>query len=342
MRALAVSDLHLTDRPSDEYRWRVFDQVHEIANEVGATDLFILGDLTEFKDYHSSALVNRVVDSLARSRKGTRIAQVHILKGNHDGVDKDTPYFRFLRHIPWCTFYVDPTVIDVGKYTTLLLPHTREHEKDWKGLEFGAASHIFLHGTISGSVAETGHILEQGIPADLFKGLRNTKVLAGDIHVPQTVHGCVEYVGAPYPIRFGDSFQGRAVFIDGMKVKSYPLENIRKPTLTCSATRMDAEIKSLRKGDQVKILLTLSESQLGQFHDLKQEVVEAVGKTGATVSKVQLVKVNEVKSKKPQLPTAKALNKTPIGELRTYCKRNKVTDEVQSLGESILKGELDG
>lgn len=334
MRALLVSDLHETDRPSDEYRWRVFDQVAELSVEHGVNDLYILGDLTEFKDYHSSALVNRMVEALYQVRRRSRINLIHILKGNHDGIDRDTPYFKFLRRIPWCRFYVEPTVVEEGKDTVLLLPHTTKPEEDWKEVELGNATHIFLHGTVSGAVSESGHKMG-GIPIELFKGLR-CKILAGDIHVPQKVGGIVEYVGAPYPIRFGDSFQPRAVLLDGRKVVTLPLENIRKPTLHCTATSMDPGFSELGPGDQVKVVIELAESQLGEFHRLKQKAAKRVAAKKATLSKTQLMKLQ---SKKPRLKTAGRTTTTvrkPIDELRRYCKRNAVPEHIQEVGEHIL------
>jgi predicted phosphodiesterase len=332
MFALIVSDLHLTDRPSDEYRWKVFDQLAELSKEHGANDLYILGDITEFKDYHSSALVNRIVDTLYTLRRNSRINMIRILKGNHDGVDKDTPYFRFMRRIPWCEFYVIPTFIEEGKDTILMLPHTTTPVKDWEKIEFGNATHIFFHGTVTGAVSESGHVLT-GIPIDMLKGLRSL-ILAGDIHVPQKVGGVVEYVGAPYHIRFGDSFEPRAVLLKGKNVLSMPLHNIRKPTLHCTGTRFDEGFSDLGKGDQVRVVIELSESELGDFHKIKQEAAKKVAATGAILSKVQMTKVV---SKKPVLKTSvKKKSRTPIEELHRYCKRFAVPDHIQEVGESFL------
>lgn len=335
MHALIASDLHLTDRPNDEYRWKIFDQVAQLSNELGIQDFYALGDLTEYRDYHSSALVNRIVDSLYHLRRRSRINQIRILKGNHDGVAKDTPFFKFLRRLPWCSFYTEPTMVEEGKDTLLFLPHTNSPEEDWKDLELGNASHIFIHGTVTGAVSETGHELT-GIPVSLFKGLRCC-VLAGDIHVPQRVAKVVEYVGAPYPIRFGDSFEPRVVLLEDRKITSLLLDNIHKPTLRCSATRMDKGFSSLRPGDQVKVIIELAESELGEFHKLKQEAMKKVTAAKAILGKVQLERIG---SKKPRLKTSKeskrGTTRTPLDELRRYCNRNAVPEHIQEVGEHIL------
>lgn len=333
MDGLFVSDLHLTDRPEDEYRWALFPQLRDLSNEHGITDLYLLGDLTEHKDYHSSRLVNRLVDALYWLRRHSRIAEVHVLKGNHDGLDPTRPYFLFLRRIPWCKFYHEPTWVDKGKDTLLFLPHTRNALEDWKEIELGNASHIFIHGSVKGAVSESGMQLD-GIPVDLFKGLRAC-ILAGDIHVPQTVGRCVEYVGAPYPIRFGDTFEPRALWLKGNKRISLPLKNIRKLTITVNAMTLGDEFDTIQRGDQVKVIIELRDSELGDFHGIKKAVSETVDLCGGELLKVQLVRKA---SGKPRIKTKQPSKATsPVEELEVFCKRNKVDESLSELGELLLK-----
>ena len=336
MRAVVVSDLHLTDRISDEYRWKVFEQIAEISNRLGVNDLLILGDLTEFKDYHSSLLVNKVVDFLYRLRKVSRIIQVRILKGNHDGVDTDTPYFKFLNRIPWCTFYTEPTWEEIGKHTYLYLPHTRNPEKDWKDVPLGEASHIFIHGTVTGAVSETGRSLE-GIPLSMFRGLRSL-ILAGDIHVPQRVGKLVEYVGAPYPIRFGDEFSPRAIVLDGTKTSSEPLKNIRKATLRVTEDELPKkDLKGLGKGDRAKLVITLHESSLGDFHKIKKACAAQLEEIGVHLERVQLEKLQTVKPiPKPLLSKS---TRTDKEEFDLFCTRNKVDRRTREIGTELIEGD---
>ncbi|MGH7239128.1 MAG: hypothetical protein ACREHG_03570, partial [Candidatus Saccharimonadales bacterium] len=61
MRALFFSDPHFTDREQDAYRWKVFPFLHHVEALYGEIDLLAcLGDLTDHKDCHSSALLHRV------------------------------------------------------------------------------------------------------------------------------------------------------------------------------------------------------------------------------------------------------------------------------------------
>lgn len=333
MDGLLASDLHLTDRTQDEYRWLIFNQLRDFSNEHAMSDLYLLGDLTEFKDFHSSRLVNRLVDALYWMRRNSRIAQVHILKGNHDGLDPDTPYFKFLRRIPWINFYVDPTWVERGKDTLFFLPHTRNAEEDWKDLELGNASHIFIHGAVKGAVSESGMELD-GIPLDMFRGLR-CMILAGDIHVPQVVGGKVEYVGAPYPIRFGDTFQPRVLMLRNNKKISLPLDNIRKLTFTMVSGGWTTTPLDIKRGDQVKVIISLLDSEMGEFHKLKQEAIKAVEREGGVLMKVQL---ERRMGKKPVIKAKRASNATtPAQELEVFCRRNRVDQSLAEVGQAILE-----
>ena len=94
MRPLIFTDIHLTDNPREEYRWRVFDDaIVQFLFLKKATDIMILGDLTDRKDNHSASLVNRLVRNVKRLAE---LAPVTVLMGNHDYLDPINPFFGFL------------------------------------------------------------------------------------------------------------------------------------------------------------------------------------------------------------------------------------------------------
>lgn len=336
MQGIFISDLHLTERPEDHYRWEVFGQVAELSNKHKITNLFVLGDLTESKDYHSSRLVNMIVDSFYLLRKTSKINHVYFLKGNHDGIDPDTPYFNFMRRMPWAFFYTKPTHVRIeGEEDLLFLPHTRDPDTEWGGLEMQEMDYIFLHGTVTGAVAETGQKMQHGISLDWFTGC-NATILAGDIHVPQKI-GPVEYVGAPYPIRFGDEYQGRAlVFKDGKRIEC-PLDNIRKLTLRLEGTTEKAAkdfAKKVREGDHVKFVIVLADSELGDWQEKKKWCADFCASKGALLEKTQLERIAAPVSKKPAL---KIKVRTPEESLRLFCKTNTVDATIAEVGLEILK-----
>ena len=333
MNALVVSDLHFTDRPFDQYRFKVFEQLAELSKTHGADTLLVLGDLCEFKDNHSALLVNKIVDGFYGLRKTSRINEIFFMSGNHDYTNPQQPYFHFMRRLPWAKFFTEPTRIDRGTETWLFLPHTRDPEKAWKDVELGEASHIFLHGTMTGAVSETGMKLE-GISSAWFKGLRCT-ILAGDIHVPQKV-GNVEYVGAPYPIRFGDTFQGRALLLKGKGIIDCPLQNIRKVTLRLEGTEL-SQSSDVRKGDHVRVIIALSDSEMGDWQEAKKGAANFCEARGAVLMKVQLERIAKVEKAGSKKPVIKIKQRTPEESLALYCKTQGVDEALAEMGQSLLR-----
>lgn len=337
MNALLISDLHLTDRPHDEYRWKVFMQAAELSRKYELSDLFVLGDVTEFKDFHSSKLVNQIVDSFYVLRKISPIKEVHFLKGNHDGLDPAHPYFHFLRRLPWAHFYVEPSWIEKGKKRILFLPHTKHPEEEWPEVAMMAADYIFLHGTMTGARSENGQELE-GLSGEWFKKVpRTSSIYAGDIHVPQRV-GQVEYVGAPYPIRFGDSFQGRAIALVNDKRIDCPLDNLRKITLTLKTApgiKLEKDwSKAVRPGDQAKVIIALTDAEMGEWQARKQWVMDFCTAHELSLQKLQLERLQPLPSKKP---TLRLKQRTPEESVQAYCRTNSIDPALERVGLRLLQ-----
>ena len=90
MSYLLIGDPHLSDRPRDDYRFALFDQVRVWQDIHKPQATFLLGDLTHEKDRHSAALVNKTVEGILKLKP-----PVFILKGNHDYIDPENPFFKF-------------------------------------------------------------------------------------------------------------------------------------------------------------------------------------------------------------------------------------------------------
>ena len=104
MSILLIGDTHLTDKPRDAYRFGIFEWIAKQQAKYKPEATFIMGDLCDAKDRHSAALVNRLVDEL-----GT-LNEVYILMGNHDYIDHNTPFFKFLSKLEGVHFVTKPCV----------------------------------------------------------------------------------------------------------------------------------------------------------------------------------------------------------------------------------------
>jgi hypothetical protein len=312
----------------DEYRWKLFEHLEQVFANGMLDSLWVLGDLTEFKDYHSSRLVNRIIDSFWRLRTKTKLNEIHIVKGNHDGVDPNTPYFLFLNRIPWIRFYHKPTVIDFKGEKIAVLPHSTKPEEDWGEIELGNPSFILTHATFSGAEGENGVRLS-GLPPDLFDGIR-AKVFSGDIHVPQKV-GRVEYIGSPYPIRFGDSFEGRTITFPLGKRKDIPLPNIRKAKARIRSVE-DLKAVSLSKGDMLKVELELRESEIGRWHKEKRDILNWCKRKGIILAGIEL---KRSKLKRMRVGV-KFQAETPGKIVERYCRARDVDASLTQIGVDLV------
>lgn len=320
--AILVSDLHLTDNPRDEYRWGLFDFLLQECRRLQTKDVLILGDLTDAKDYHSASLVNRIVENLDTI---SSYAQVTVLRGNHDGTDPEKPYFRFLNHLEAVDFIAAPERRD----GILLLPHSRDPVEEWGHLDMTGVT-VLAHATVTGAVAEAGVQLA-GVPRSLFAAAK--QVISGDVHVPQKI-GNVEYVGAPYPIRFGDKFVGRCLaFKDGVRQPDLHYQTLARRTLRLAAPRQVRDA-GLRPGDQVKVELHLDPGLALSWEKQRAEVIRICAELKLELCGLSLhVEKPTTEKRAAQAATHRRTDEELV---RDFCDREKIGEELEELGRTIL------
>lgn len=331
MKALFTSDIHLSSRPRDEYRWNIFPWLRTQALNRQVSDIFLLGDLTDLKDNHSNLFLNRIVDSLRELQSATG-ADLHLLKGNHDFSDPEAPLLRFLAEAP-LRFYPRPESIRTKSGArVLLLPNSRSPDSEWKKLEFSGYDFVLLHQTFDGAEAENGTKMQSALQATRFRDIESV-FISGDIHVPQRV-GPVVYCGSPHPIRFGDSFQPRVLYWNGEELRSIKRVTLRKAILE---VRSLAELKKtdLTEGDQVKVIFELPRSRFGEWADVRQEVERLASSLGWILASVELREAGSMTNKK--LREAAPSSRVEPKELLTlFCEANKIPATVAKAGFRLI------
>ncbi len=333
---LLISDLHLTDRPQDDYRFGIFPWVMARTEEYKIDVLEILGDLTDQWDNHPARLVNKIVRELFEV--SVYIKEVRVLKGNHDYVSPDKPFFEFLTDIPGLMFIKDPMVIG----NSLYLPHVRDlslldkHKKD-----INAAKYIFMHQTMYGAVASNGYKLP-GLDPEIFKKTK-AKIYSGDIHVPQTL-GKVTYVGSPYTVHFNDTFYPRAIYINDKgqeTVLNFDNCLIRR-TLTIENVNDIYENGELEPGDQVKIKMRLPQEEMVSWPNYRKEILKVCEELKLQVFGIKL-ELDKKKSKRVRLDSednTHRVSKDPTKILHGYCKKNDVPRDLEQAGKRLLKEDV--
>jgi DNA repair exonuclease SbcCD nuclease subunit len=229
MKIVVTSDWQLSQNPRDAYRLEFLYWLrNDIIRERNIKLLLFCGDLTEEKEGFGAEFVNHI----ARWFNKLPCPAVFIV-GNHDYVDQDLPFFRFLRYVSKAelSFIEKPTFSDhISNLLTsaLYLPYTRDYKRDWQRVlpdELARTKLIFTHNTFSGAISESGIALD-GIPISAMP--KTVRIFAGDVHVPQTL-GNIVYVGAPYTVDFGDKFAGRVLVLDYRDADHFVSESVLYP-----------------------------------------------------------------------------------------------------------------
>lgn len=336
---ILLSDLHLTSAPADEYRFGIFEwlQGQIVDRDVGL--VLIGGDLTDRKDNHPADLANSIVEELAGLNSTG--ANVVVMKGNHDYLDPNCPYFRFLNYVNDLTFVTNPVTLEFNGNNILLLPHTRTPTSDWKDLiqdiESPDTHMILLHQTIEGAKASNGMEME-GISSKMFAGA-NARCYSGDIHVPQKI-GKVEYVGSPYRIHFGDSFDARCLLIgpDWQEDLHYPC--LKKHTILIKDPEELRGLDCVSEGDQVKVRVQIPKSRFVEWPNIKkqvQEICEKLGldsRGGVEVLELKRGRLHSEDSTDPAtvLPSRKSAKEV----FERFCTRERVAGYLKEVGKELL------
>src|ERR1700692_2701397 len=273
---LITSDLHLTDRPRDSYRFGIFPWIARMQRLYDTTATFILGDLTDQKDKHSSALVNRLVDEITGLQP-----PVYILKGNHDFIDPANPFFKFLSCVEGLHFVTDPTWLEEHKVA--LIPHQPDQATFDAacGIIQPDAKAVMCHQTFDGAISEASGARLAGLGASLI-GQKGARVLAGDIHKPQYC-GVVSYVGSPYHVRFGDDYTPRVLLIKDGKEQNLYFDAPRKWSLMVRDEDDILHNENLRSGDQAKITIEMTREEVVEHGAHKKRVLDACKEVGLEV-----------------------------------------------------------
>ncbi len=333
---IITTDLHLTSKPEDVYRIGLFPWLMQKCEKYKVDYVFILGDLTDLKDNHSANLVNDIVYYLTNLSK---FAKVVILKGNHDYIDPDRPFFGFLNKIKNVKFVTRKKhALVLGDDIFMFLPHTKNPIDEWEDCKESMThvDYVMMHQTIKGSLASNGMEMD-GIKKSIFKTCK-ARVFSGDIHVPQTI-GNVEYVGSPYHVHFGDTFKPRVLLVSGATQRDLYYPTVCKHTIRINRPDKLRDWPNLHPKDQVKVRLSLGREEYVDWQKHKREVVDICKELDLDLYGVELEdrKINQKKSKTKQQDMNYISDPNEVFD--KFCKRQKVSKYVRGIGSKLIAGK---
>src|SRR5262245_3677634 len=317
---LAFGDLHLNENPRDAYRHEFMKALPNLISKLGPDRLIILGDLTDEKDRHSAWLVNTLVDYFCVLLQ--KVREIIVLRGNHDYIDEDNPFFAFLRRIERVRFISHPCYL----FGDLFLPHTLDYKTEWQRI----TRHVpvaYSHNTFAGAIGDSGHALSGGIPpTDVPVDI----IVSGDIHYPQ-VTDKVHYAGAPYRIDFGDNFEPRILRRRGNRITSIGVGHLApQKRLLELVSPDDREVRGAQRGDIVKIRVALRYKDVANWADIRQHIAAWAEEEGWVYS------ISPQVHYQPGARTTTATNISDEDLLRQYAKVKGLDKDTLQTGLELL------
>lgn len=340
-RTLITSDLHLTAKPEDKYRFRIFSKMLDMIESSEVVNIVILGDITDEKDRHPSSLVNRIVDNLYAIANHSA-ASIYILCGNHDYIDHNIPFLHFLNNSPKIHYFIRPTLVNFGSsvYCTFIPHQTPLIGGNFDVSEILSSDYIFLHHTFGDAIAANGVKL-RGYPASLFNKCKG-RVISGDVHIPQQV-GNITYVGAPHHTKFGDTYEPRILEIKhNGEMQSIPIKNTRKLILRPESIRhLNNLIEDCEAEDHVKVKFVLGREEFCDWEKYRKATIDLCSKKNLSLFGVEF---NEKEVQNDNLEVSndsKKLDKTISYKndeqiLEEFSEKESLPKEVKIAGKELV------
>lgn len=331
MTTLITSDLHLTDNYDDEYRWDIFKSIIDEIQKNDITKFIILGDLTEEKGFHSAELVNRLIKEFLKLFKTTRLQNIYILKGNHDYLDEKNPFFEFLGNLPNIHFITTPSF--VGNY--FFIPHKKEMGNSFLQEVLGPTKKhniIFMHKSFSGVKLSNNIILKQGTEKEIMDGYKY--VISGDIHIPQKL-GNIIYVGAPYPIYFGDSYIGRFLLLDEDDLTTIPIKSIKKDKVELfSPWNYGKTLLEYKANDQIRVYIYIKRDEISDFLKIKEQIFRQCEERNIKIKAIECCLLTEKETTNKTISARKKENAIDI--LNRFCEKENLTESYTNFAKELL------
>jgi len=332
MNSLITTDLHLTDGIAEEYRWRIFDRLEELALKYKVSRIYILGDGFDRKDRHTGLLVNKLVDKIIQLRDRAKVVVI-ILSGNHEKPLSGPYFWEFMKYQKDIFYIIKPTVDLDDVY---LLPFSSNPIDDWRDLDFSSSPAIFMHQTVEGALIEGDRKV---MSHHILPPLPDIPIFSGDVHRPQICNKII-YIGVPHPVRFGESWGGnRVILIKDGNFKNYleiPVDSIRRDILEISSSN-DLKKLKYKTGDQLRIRYQLSGDSLSTWPVEESKIREWVEKKGVYLASLEAKIVGD------GLLQGEGKNESafefakPEDVILQFCKQEELSEDIKKVGLELIK-----
>lgn len=330
---LFTADLHLTDNAADAYRWEFLIWLEKALQAHRVEYLFVLGDLTDKTDRHSAKLVNNLVSHF--QRLANRCRAIFLLKGNHDYVDSELPYFKFLHKAlnGKLLYFHRPAEIGLFNRRFLFLPHTRDWA-EYRGKYDLAQYTVLIHQPVIGAKGDNGYPITAGLAAKELAGAK--KVYAGDIHTPQAV-GNIWYTGAPYPVRYGDNYSPSVILETEKGARLLPVPGPKKQIATIACSKQFPPL-GYSAGDMVKINVALARADFNRWPIIRRRMAKYCKVHNIKLGGIRLIETGQTPVGTPQgaKTPQNGISGEAKGILKAYGKAKSLPADTLAVGLGIM------
>ena len=331
---IITSDWHLAESYKVRYRFDIFEFLAGLSSDRGIDTVFFLGDLTHNKDRHSGKFIRKVIDSFRYMFSKSPIKRFFYLIGNHDRINH--PTFSILGDIFGDRVVVVDEPMALQQYDVFMIPHQDDHNvfsKHVREAKSSGISMLFVHQIFTGAAFDNR---AQSIAS--FSIPNGFTVFSGDVHVPQVIDN-VTYVGSPFSVSFGFTYEPRVIVFDGREYVSVPTRLVRKIVVKCGVDDIYREIGKLdlRDNDMVRVHVETVPLTAKRMKEITDDVRKFLD---GNYAGIRFVFVKDRKD----VGTGKADRSvfSPDKLLEEYCTRSDVPPDVRDFGVEIVKGQLDG
>lgn len=320
MKILLISDLHLDDSAKNKYRWDIFGQVYDVLRDKRIDRVYILGDLTDNKDRHSSKLVNEVVYQLNNLNK--HVQEISILIGNHDYIDQSLPFFAFTN----MCMYNNPFTREINGIKEVFLPHVKDPSCYLKNINLQDYDVCFTHLDVRGSKLDNGMKSLQGLPVSFFK----CKTFSGHIHNGQTVgkEKNFTYIGSPYSTIYEreDAVHRGIILEYRNNVIEWETLEFEFPRKISKTFKYSKDIEIINDNNFYKYNIDLDDKNLTDYSEFKSKVDDSDSNI------ILNPKINKSSN------VINIVETTNYGNyFKSFCRENNLSDDLIKIAKEIIE-----
>jgi len=214
----------------NDYFFRFYEDIFfETLVSQNIREVWVLGDFFDRRKFINFKILSAVRKRFLHPLENLGV-KMRVLLGNHDVYHKNTNEINAVQEIlggwPNVEVFNDPEEFSCGDKTILFMPWITQDNYDYcmNMIQVSNAQVLAGHLQLTGFMMYAGHTCDSGMDPSTFSKFDLT--ISGHFHIKNSI-GDIHYLGAPYPMTFGDMGSAKGFHI--LDTKDLSLEFIQNP-----------------------------------------------------------------------------------------------------------------